>query len=63
MEIWNKPITCICQQCKANRVCDYYTQTIKPVITVVGENLYEMSDPFVRALDEALENFTCGYKE
>lgn len=63
MEIWNKPITCICQQCKCNHVCEYYAQTIKPVITVVSENYYEMSDPFVRKLDEALESFTCDCEE
>jgi hypothetical protein len=44
-------------------VCEYYAQTIKPVITVVSGNYYEMSDPFVRKLDEALESFTCDYEE
>ena len=63
MDIRNKPVTCICQQCKCASVCEYFTQTIEPVIKVIRDNFYEMSDPFVRKLDEALESFTCDYKE
>ena len=58
-----EPIICICQQCKCASECEYYAQTIAPVIKVVQDNLYEMSDPFVRQLDEALESFTCDYAE
>ena len=63
MELYSKPITCICQQCKCAYACEYYTETIKPVIEVIAANLYEMSDPFIRKLDEALESFTCECKE
>ena len=58
-----KPMHCICQECECTIECTYFAETIKPVIQVVEANLNEMSDPFVRALDEALENFTCEYKE
>lgn len=58
-----KPMTCLCQMCKIASECEYYAQTVEPVIKVVQDNLYEMSDPFVRKLDEALESFTCEYVE
>lgn len=63
MELWDKSVTCVCQTCKCAGVCEYFTQTIEPVIKVVSDNYYEMSDPFVRQLDEALGSFTCDYKE
>lgn len=63
MKLYSKPVTCVCQTCKCANVCEYFTETIEPVIKVVRDNLYEMSDPFVRKLDEALESFTCDYKE
>lgn len=58
-----KPITCICQQCGCAYVCEYYAETIKPVIEAVEANLCNMSDPFIRKLDEAIESFTCECKE
>jgi hypothetical protein len=63
MELYTKPVTCICQTCKCAHVCEYFAETIKPVIEVIGANLYEMSDPFIRKLDEALKSFTCDYQE
>ena len=58
-----KPITCICQRCKCCPDCGYYNESIQPVLEVVQLNAYEMSDPYIRALDEALENYTCDYFE
>lgn len=58
-----KPITCICQQCKCIYECEYYAETILPVIKTVADNLGNVSDTFIRKLDEALEGFTCEYKE
>lgn len=58
-----KPTTCICQCCACRSTCEYFEETVKPVINVVAVNLYEMSDPFVCKLDEALESFTCEYFE
>lgn len=63
MELYSKPITCVCQTCKCAHVCEYFTDAIEPVIKVVRDNYYEMSDPFIRKLDEALESFTCDCKE
>ena len=58
-----KPVHCICQECKCAADCEYFAVAVKPVIKAVEDCICDMSDQFVRALDEALENFTCEYKE
>lgn len=59
----SKHISCICESCKLAADCEYFEQTVEPVMKAVAANLYDMSDPFVRQLDEALESFTCSYFE
>lgn len=56
-----KPISCICNKCKHVLDCEYYEETVSPIISVVAANNYTVSDPFIRSLDEALENFICEY--
>lgn len=56
---------CICEECKcsAKHKCKYFTYAVKPVIKAVEGCFFDMSDPFIKALGEALENFTCEYKK
>ena len=55
----NKPISCICQQCEHRGECGYYEEITEPVISAVRASSFEMSDPFIRAIDEVLEGFKC----
>lgn len=55
----NKPISCICQRCEHCGECGYYEEITWPVISAVRAGCFEMSDPFISAIDEALEGFKC----
>lgn len=58
-----KSVSCICQHCDCRKDCEFFEETVGPVINVVEVNLYDDSDPFIKCLMRNLEEFECEYYE
>lgn len=58
-----KPVTCICESCDCKSECEFYADTIKPCIDVVGNNLCDDSEPFIACLIRNLNDYECEYYE
>lgn len=58
---------CTCKTCGCNNVCEFYAESIKPVLEVVENTVCLGTDPvateYVGKLNKALDDFYCEYKE
>ena len=53
---------CICNKCKCVNECEYYEETVKPVIDAASTViLYD--DSFTNKIKDVLEEFECEYFE
>ena len=60
-------ITCRCKECNCNCECEFYENAIKPVIKVLEEPSYDLTDytssKYLNSLKEVVENFWCDCYE
>lgn len=58
---------CVCKTCSCNNVCEFYAESIKPVLEVVEKTICLGTDPvateYVEKLNKVLDDFYCEYKE
>lgn len=52
---------CICEHCSCVNECEYFEETIKPVVKSVGLTLTQ--DEFTSGLIHLLRDFKCEYFE
>lgn len=67
MEILMTDTTCICETCGCRDACDFYAESIKPVIEVTENTccmgVDPVADAYVKKLIEVLDGFSCEYYE
>lgn len=56
-----RPVICICDKCSCMSECDYYEETIKPIIT--GAKTMIEEDEFTTRIKDALSDYKCEYFE
>ena len=55
-------VYCKCKNCDCCEECEYFEQSVKPVVEAVNAN-YDPADPYIRMLMKVLEGFQCDYFE
>lgn len=50
-------VQCLCKNCGCQNVCEYYHETIEPIVDVVKYPLWQ--DTFTIQIREVLEKFQC----
>ena len=53
---------CKCKNCDCCEECEFFQQSIKPVVEAVNAN-YDPADHYMRSLAAVLGNFECDYFE
>ena len=53
---------CICNKCSCVSDCEYYEETIEPIISAVTKTVF-YDDSFTVKIKDALEAFECEYFE
>lgn len=53
---------CICKRCACISECEYYKETVQPVLNIVEADVF-CDDGFVNKLANVLEEFECEYFE
>ena len=54
-------VKCICDNCDCSGECEYYNETMKPILDAVRMPFAE--DAFICKLQEAIEEFECEFFE
>ena len=54
-------VKCICDNCDCSGECEYYNETMKPILDAVRMPFVE--DVFICKLQEAVEEFECEFFE
>ncbi len=55
----SKVYNCPCNTCARCCSCVYYHETIKPITDAVDVHSKPLTDPFMRSIVRALDNFWC----
>lgn len=53
---------CLCERCAYNTECEYYKETVKPIVNIASP-MFGDEDEFVIQIREVLERFKCDYFE
>lgn len=53
---------CICNKCSCASDCEYYEETVEPIISAVTKSVF-YDDSFTVKIKDALEEFECEYFE
>ena len=54
-------VQCICEQCNCRSKCEYFKETIEPIVKAVGMTIAQ--DEFTSNIRYTLRNFKCEYYE
>ena len=54
--------TCICEKCDCVEECEFFQQSIKPVVEAVNAN-YDPADRYIKALEIVIGGYMCDYFE
>ena len=54
-------VKCICDNCDCSGECEYYNETMKPILDAARMPFVE--DAFIVKLQEAIEEFECEFFE
>lgn len=54
--------TCCCKRCDCVEDCEYFQQSIQPVVEALNAN-YDPADHYMRTLENVLSNYDCEYFE
>ena len=60
-EIMLKFKECICERCDCADECEYYEETIKPILDVIAP--FSIGDSFLVAISNVIKDFECEYFE
>jgi hypothetical protein len=55
-------VRCLCDRCDCCEECEFFEQSVKPVVEAVNAN-YDPMDRYMRSLVDVLCNFQCDYFE
>ena len=53
---------CLCKCCACNTECEYYKETVKPIVDIAS-SMFGEEDEFIIQIREVLERFECEYFE
>ncbi len=54
--------TCCCEKCDCVEECEFFAQSIKPVVEAVNAN-YDPADRYIKALEIVVGGYMCDYFE